>query len=98
MKFLTVMAFDDSLAVHRISVRLTKSGKPYKADLKQFHKYMQVPLRYLNGGIKRKNPDLGWPAEVLMEAIPEVYRLLDETSIKELRERLLKHTLWQDEW
>lgn len=85
---------DEQDRVGRIHIRLTKQGRVNLHDLNRWFKDTghKVPLRYTSGGIRKRNPDVGWPDWCLLEGDPpEEYWMLPASAICELRENILEH-------
>lgn len=77
-----------------LSLRLTKSGKVHRGDVKRFlgTRY-KVPLRYYSMGVRTLNPDVGWPEEVLyVGEPPEEYANIDPHTRGDLREQLVRYS------
>ena len=80
--------------VARYSCRLTQSGRVNLHDVNRWLRDsdFKVPLRYTEGGIRKRNLDVGWPAWCVMEGSPpEVYSMLSPEELANLREALMKH-------
>jgi len=88
-----VTAFNDEGEVGHFSVRLTREGRVWKQDAKGIHKWgFRIPLRYFDGGIRRRNPDVGWSEECLLPGDPpEVYAWMGSEDVAAFREKLLLH-------
>jgi hypothetical protein len=76
------------------AMRLTKSGRVNLHDVNKWLRGSEykVPLRFYEGGVRRLNPDVGWPPDVLRHDTPEVYGSQSAEFIDSLREQFLEIT------
>lgn len=77
--------------VAHFSVRVTRQGRANRTDVRRLlGTVWKVPLRYVDAGIRKRNPDIGWPEEVLYQGDPpEVYGKMSAEFISDLRERII---------
>jgi len=56
-------------------LRLTKKGRVNLRDVNRWIRgtRYKIPLRYYDGGVRKLNPDVGWPEDLLRHDTPEVY-------------------------
>lgn len=79
--------------VAHVGMRLTRDGRVNLHDVNRWLRGtgFKVPLRFTRGGIRRLNPDVGWPTECLYEGDPpEEYACLSPEELAEFRVELLK--------
>ena len=76
------------------SFRRTKAGRVNLHDVNRYLKDsgFKVPPKYTRGGIRLRNPDLGWPSWCVMEGPPpEEYPMFSAQALAEIREDILVH-------
>lgn len=91
----TCFSDDPDNRVALCSFRTTTSGQVNLQDVTQRLQGtgFKVPLKYTRGGIRLRNPDVGWPSWCVMEGPPpEEYNSLSPSTLAELRESILRHT------
>lgn len=95
MRFVSVTCFTESGEKAHLSFRLTKTGQVHLGDVNRFLRGTpyKVPLRYLSFGVRKRNPDVGWPEDVLFRGEPpEEYADIDPCTLQELREQIIQHS------
>ncbi len=90
----TCFSDDPHDRVGHFSFRTTKAGQVNLHDVNRWLRDtgFKVPPKYTRGGIRLRNPDVGWPSWCVMEGPPpEEYHSLPPRALAELREDILRH-------
>jgi hypothetical protein len=74
----TAFSYDPEDRVAHLSFRLTKKGRVNLTDVRKYlgkglffdGSKFKIPLRYTSYGIRKVNPDVGWPADKLYVGDP----------------------------
>jgi hypothetical protein len=97
VRWMSVKCFADNHPETRtanFAMRLTKSGRVNLHDVNKWLRgsAYKVPLRFYEGGVRRLNPDVEWPEDVLRHDTPEVYAGQGEDFVALLTEEFLRVT------
>lgn len=79
--------------VAHFSFRITKMGRVNLHDVNRWLRGtgFKVPPKYTCGGIRKLNPDAGWPAWCVLEGPPPEEYHLQGDDLAEFREGILRH-------